>query len=390
MHHSVSEDEREFRQEVRSWLNENAPQEKVPPVGPEHRAFMLEWQRKKFEGGWAGLSWPSEYGGRGLSLLQQVIWYEEYVRADAPDEGCLFVGLNHGGPTLIHRGDDAQKSFHLPRILKGETIWCQGFSEPGAGSDLANIRTKGVIDGDSLVVDGQKIWTSYAHIADYQMLLVRTDPGSVRHRGLTWVINDLSLPGITIRPIENLFGGYEFCEVFYDNVRIPLANVVGEVNDGWSVTISTLSLERGASFMARQITLSKTVERLIELARTVRAPGGFGKAIDDTSISSRLAGLRAEVAALQAMTYMGVSRIIGGGMPGPEGTMVSLCFGELIQKVHRAAMDILGPQGLFYAEEGDDWTTDYLDSFARTIGGGTSEIRRNIIGERVLGLPRDR
>ena len=177
-----------FRSEVRTWISENKPREKTPPVGPAQRDFLLAWQRKQFEGGWAGIAWPTEFGGRGLSLVQQLIWYEEYARLEAPSIGCLFVGLNHGGPTLISRGRSAQKAFHLPRILRGEVIWCQGFSEQGAGSDLASLRTRADVDGDHLVINGQKIWTSFTHLADDQELLVRSEPNSTRHAGLTWVI----------------------------------------------------------------------------------------------------------------------------------------------------------------------------------------------------------
>ena len=389
MEYSISKEDREFREQARAWLETNVPKEHQPAVGPEEVAYLKAWQRRLFDGGWAGIAWPKEYGGRGLSLVQQVIWYEEYARADAPDASCLFVGLNHGGPTLIVRGNDEQKSFHLPRILKGEVIWCQGFSEPGAGSDLAGLRTRGEIDGDWLVVNGQKIWTSFAQFADYQELLVRTDPAMSRHRGITWIICDMKLPGITVRPIESIDGEYHNCEVFYDNVRIPLKNVVGTLNDGWRVALSTLSFERGTAFMESQLRLAAVLERVIELARRTVGPSGK-PLIKDDEFATRLGRLRGEVAALRALTYMSASRGVRQEMPGPEGTYLALMFGDLKQAVARCAMEILGPLGFERPAKLDprDWVHAYLRSYAITIGGGTSEIRKNIIGERVLGLPR--
>jgi alkylation response protein AidB-like acyl-CoA dehydrogenase len=377
-----------FREEVRTWLEENVPREPTPIPLPEQKEFLLAWQRKQFDAGWAGIAWPADYGGRGLSLVRQLIWYEEYVRANAPPTGCLFVGLNHGGPTLIVRGSEAQKSLHLPQILRGDVIWCQGFSEPGSGSDLASLRTSAVIDGDHLVVNGQKIWTSFGNIAEYQELVVRTDPQSKRHHGLTWTICDMRTPGITIRPIETIAGERHFCEVFYDDVRIPLTDVVGGIGNGWSVALSTLSFERGTAFMAHQLELSRTVEGLIDVAR--RIPGVNGKpAIQDDAVAARLGELRADVASMRAMTYMSVSRGLRQETPGPEGTMLALYFAVTSQKVQRAVMEVLGARGLQRGGEWDEWVRHYLVSFSHTIAGGTGEIRRNIIGERVLGLPRD-
>jgi len=377
-----------FREEVHAWLTENAPR-KPRPVDPKAaREHDLAWQRTQFEGGWAGVSWPAEYGGRGLSLLQQVIWHEEYARARAPHIGCCFVGINHAGPTLIARASDEQKAFHLPKILGGEVVWCQGFSEPSAGSDLASLKTRAVVDGDHLVVNGQKIWTSYADVADYQELLVRTDPDAAKHRGITWVIADMRAPGIEIRPIRTMDGRAEFCEVFYDNVRIPLANVVGKMNDGWSVAMSTLGFERGTGFMAEQIAMAREVDELVDLARKSPSPSGHGMAIDDGEIAWRLAKLRAEVASLRAMTLVSVSRAKRSSVPGPEGSMIKIFLADRRQQLARLAMDILGPDALVM--EPESLPRSYLRAFAATMGGGTSEIQRNIVGERVLGLPKDR
>ncbi len=380
--------ERAFRAEVRAWLRDNIPRERRPPDGPPMRAFDLDWQRRQHDGGWAGLAWPKEHGGRGASLVEQLIWFEECARMGAPQLGCLTIALNHGGPTLIAKGTEAQKAFHLPKILRGEVVWCQGFSEPGSGSDLASLRTRAVIDGEHLVVTGQKIWTSHAHLADYQELLVRTDPAAPKHKGITWVICDMQAPGITVRPIRSMAGHHHFCEVFYDEVRIPLANVVGAVNDGWRVAMSTLSFERGTGYVAKQLELSRLIEELIALARETPGPNGRASLLDDDAVAGELAVLQAEVAALRAMSYTAMSRCLREPVPGPEGSIVALFYGELAKRVHGMAMRILGPRGLERSDATEAFVGSYLHAYHETIAGGTSEIRRNIIGERVLGLPR--
>jgi alkylation response protein AidB-like acyl-CoA dehydrogenase len=242
------------------------------------------------------------------------------------------------------------------------------------------------VDGDDLVVNGQKIWTSFADVADYQELLVRTNTEVPKHRGLTWVICDMSSPGIEVRPIRTMDGGQEFCEVYYDDVRVPLANVVGGIDRGWSVAIATLSFERGTAFMLNQVQLADTLERLIDVARSGQ---GGRPPLDDEEIARDLAELRAEVAALKALTYMSVSRNMRSEMPGPEGSMLKLQWAELNKRVHRLAVEIIGPDALgIDGEVGAEWTHGFLQSFSGSIGGGTSEIMRNIIAERVLGLPR--
>ncbi len=364
----LTADELAFRDEVRTWLRENVPREPRPTDGPEMRPYDLAWQAKQYEGGWAGISWPRAYGGRGLSLVQQMIWHEEYALAGAPYIGTCFVGINHAGPTLIARADEDQKSFHLPKILRGEVVWCQGFSEPDAGSDLASLQTRAEIDGDELVVTGQKIWTSYADDAEYQELLVRTNRDVPKHKGITWVICDMRLPGIDIRPIKTMAHTHHFCEVFYDEVRIPLANVVGDINDGWSVAMSTLSFERGTAFMAEQVEMSRTVEELIEVAAETTGPDGRRPAIDDDEIARRLAEARAEIAALRAMTYAGISRNARQAAPGPEGSIIRLYHGEANQRLYRLAMDILGLDGLHHVMVGrkGGWSGTYLRVFAST------------------------
>lgn len=381
-------EENSFRAEVRDWLQTNVPKERRPFDGPEMLAFDKEWQRKQFDAGWAGISWPKEHGGAGLSLIQQLIWFEEYAHAGGPYLGCFFIGLSHAGPTIIALGTEEQKSFYLPRLLKGETPWCQGFSEPGAGSDLASLRCKAVVDGDHLVVNGQKIWTSLAQWSKYQELLVRTDADN-RYGGITWVIGDMELPGITIRPITGMHGAADFCEVFYDDVRIPLKNVVGQVNGGWGVAMATLGFERGTAALGEQIEMGHVVEQLIDVAKVRPGADGIRPAIKDGEFAARLAMLRAEVAALRAMSYASISRAQRNFTPGVEGSIIALYNTETIQKIYRLAFDLMGPLALDLDSSDHDWTTRYLLSIMQTIAGGTAEIRRNIIGERLLGLPRN-
>ena len=381
----------EFRDEVRTWLEENRPRDPRPVHDrPAMREYDLAWQRKQAADGWAGISWPTEYGGRGASLIQALIWFEEYGRQGLPGIDACFVGQSHAAPTLMANATAEQKGFHLPKILAGEVIWCQGFSEPDAGSDLASLQTKAEIDGDQLVVTGQKIWTSFADVADWQELLVRTDRDAPKHKGITWVICDMKAPGIEIREIETMDEEHEFCEVFYDEVRIPLSSVVGQVNDGWRVAMSTLSFERGTAFTANQVRLAKVVEDLIEFARRHVGPDGRRPAIDDDEIARRLSQSRAEVAAMRAMTYAGISRSATQGTPGPEGSMIKLYYADLAQRIYVLAFDILGEDGLHFLNRWvpGGWSGSYLYSHAISIGGGTSEIQRNIIGDRVLGLPR--
>ena len=380
----ASEEADKFRDEVRTWLNANIPKEIRPKEGMPAREFDLHWQKTLCDHGWAGISWPKEYGGRGLSLIEQMVWHEEYSRARAPYLGSLFVATNHAGPTLIVQGTEEQKSFHLSKILKGESVWCQGFSEPGAGSDLASLRTKGEIDGNHLVVNGSKIWTTYGHVADYQELLIRTNPDLPRHKGLSWVICDMHLPGVTVRPIKALTGVGHFAEVFYDNVRIPLDQVVGEIDGGWKVAMTTLGFERGTATISHQMELTRTVEELIEVAKDI-----YGAKMDE-AFGARLATLRAEVAALRSLSALSLSRAARDTTPGAEGNIVALYFGELIRRVYHTALEVLGPRGLEHDTPNVEWAYEYLDVYKWGIGGGTLEIRRNAIGERVLGLPKSK
>ncbi len=374
-----------FREEARAWLHDNVIRERRPHSGEPMRAYDLAWQRKQFEGGWAGVSWPTEYGGRGLSLTRQLIWHEEYARADAPDNHLCFVALNHAGPTIIARGTEEQKRFHLPQILRGDVIWCQGFSEPNAGSDLASLRTHAHIDGDHLVINGSKIWTSHGHLSDWQELLVRTDTQAPKHKGISWVICDMKTPGITLRPIQIMTSPNQvhFTQCFYDDVRVPLGNIVGGMNDGWNVALSTLGFERGTAQVRDQIRYAFLVEKMIRKAQERLGPSA---ALSNDEIGARLAQLRADMAAARAMTYMVVSRA-QAGLNDSQSSLMRAMVGETQQRARRLAMDILGPYGLENPED-DDWVYFYLRSFSITIAAGTAQIQRNIIGERVLGLPR--
>ena len=368
---------RAFREEARTWLAEHIPAQPRPPHGPAGREFDSHWLRTQYDGGWAGIDWDPAHGGRGLSLLEQVVWYEELVRAKAPSAGCFSVAIAHAGPTLIMRADQAQKESYLPRILRGQTPWCQGFSEPSAGSDLASLRTRGEVDGDEIVITGQKVWTSYGDLSDYGELVVRTDPDAPKHKGLTWLIMDMHLPGVDIRPIKQIDRRAEFCEVFYDEVRVPLSNVVDRVNNGWSVAMSTLAAERGPGFLDHRLSQITDVDELIDIAR---AKG----LLRDDAFAERAADLRACAAAVRSMAYLQVTGTTKGATPGPETTCIRTYFVQMEQKVSDFAIDVLGADAL----EWNPWTKRWLNTFAAPIAGGTKDIQKNIIGERVLGLPR--
>jgi alkylation response protein AidB-like acyl-CoA dehydrogenase len=365
-----------FRQQARKWLDANVPSEPSPEDGPASREYVLAWQKAQASGGWAGLAWPKDVGGRGLSVLEQIVWFEEYARAGAPSPlNASFVGLNHAGPTLIACGSPEQKAFHLPKILAGDVIWCQGFSEPGAGSDLGSLKTRGRVEGNELVIDGQKLWSSFADVADWQELLIRTDPGAKTSGALSWVICPMSASGITVRPIRTMAGPRKYCEVFYDSVRVPLSNVVGGLNNGWATAMSTLSFERGTAALALLIGLTIKVEKLL-----ADCPH------DRPEMRVRLAQLRAEGASIRATTYR-FALNSENSVPDASGSIMRLAFAEFGQRVTAAAIDLYGldaPEVVGVAA----WGHDYLDAFSETIAGGAAEIQRNIIAERVLGLPK--
>lgn len=387
-----SDEDVDFRQRARLWLSQNVPDTVRPAHGPKAERFDRAWQRKLYDHGWAGVAWPKAYGGLGLTGLQQVIWFEELARARAPHHiNTTYVAMMHAGPTLIARGTEAQKAAHLEKILKGESLWCQGFSEPGAGSDLAALQTRGDVDGDHIVVNGAKMWTTDAMHADFQELLIRTTPGSQRHKGLTWLICDMKSPGVTIQPIRTMMNDEHVNMVFYDNVRIPIANVVGEVGGGWSTALSTLAFERGLGFIGDQLELYERVNRAIELAGRVRLDDGM-LAIDDSAIAQRLASIKADTLAIKAMTLADIAETDRTGVPGPKGSVMKL----MVTGTHKALSEVVGEMlGWEFMEfDGDrtnhPWTYEYLWSWVFSIAGGTSEIQREITADRLLDLPRAR
>ncbi len=387
-----SPEDQDFRARAREWLKDNIPRERRPAHGEASAQFDRDWQKKLFEHGWAGVNWPKEYGGLGLSAVQQVIWYEECARAGAPHYiNTTFVALMHAGPTIIACGTEGQKAFHLRRILSGESLWCQGFSEPNAGSDLASLKTTGVVDGDYLVVNGSKTWTTDGQHADFQELLIRTEPGSQRHKGLTWVICDMKTPGITVSPIKTMLNDEHVNTTFYDDVKIPLSNVVGELGGGWKTAMSTLSFERGTGFIGDQLALYERVNQAIALAGRTRLEDG-GLALDDAGIAGRLAMIKADTMAIRAMTFAQISEIEQSGGPGPKGSIMKLMVTGTSKALSQLVAEILGWEFMEYNDDRHDhpWTYEYMWGWVYTIAGGTSEIQREIIADQLLELPRAR
>jgi alkylation response protein AidB-like acyl-CoA dehydrogenase len=381
-----SEQEAAFRAELRSWLGENLSDDLRGHRGGAARfdgAAAREWSRKLHEAGYAGLTWPAEYGGGGRSPAYQAIFLEELARAEAPPHVNV-IGLGMAGPTIIAHGDAEQKSRYLERILSAEEIWCQGFSEPGAGSDLAAVRTSARLDDDRFVIDGQKVWSSFAHLADYCILLTRSDPASTRHEGLTYVIVDMHVPGVEVRPLRQITGEAEFNEIFFESVDVPVTNVLGEIGRGWQVAMTTLLHERGTLGFALQAQLEVSVRRLIELARDRDATPLQRDAIAREWI---------ELQALRHTNYRSLAQLEKTGIPGPEGSIAKLVWSEANQRLTKLALDLLGGDasraggGAPYAGW---WQHQQLRSRGNTIEAGTSEILRNIVAERVLGLPRSR
>ncbi len=389
-----SESDETFRKALRAWLSEAVPAHGDPPPindWPARRAYDTGWQKKLFDAGYAGINWPREYGGRDASLSEQLVYYEEIARLNAPYVGVNFVGMLHGGPTIITEGTPAQKERHLPYILDGSQVWCQGFSEPGAGSDLASLSTRAERDGDDYVVNGHKVWCSFAQAADYCELLVRTDPDVPKHRGITWLIMPMDAEGIEIRPLPTLAGEGEFSEVFLEDVRIPVENRVGEENDGWRVTNVTLRFERGTAFASDMISLQQFVATLIDVAKKVTRHDA--RAWDDTALRREIGHVSADLDALWAMVKLSVCESSQTGVPGLGGSAIKLFYTELYQRIGDLSMRLLGranlarddvaslPNGLILQR--------VLQSISLTIAAGTSQIQRNIIAERILGLPRD-
>jgi alkylation response protein AidB-like acyl-CoA dehydrogenase len=388
--------EEKFRDECQVWLDAHVPREWHAPAfrealtASDEIAFLKAWQRTLYDGGWVGLTWPQEYGGRSATLMEQVIFNREMAHAKAPPL-INVLGLIVAGPTITVHGTEEQKRHYLPKILNAEEIWCQGFSEPNSGSDLASLSTRAILDGDEFVVNGQKIWTSYGHLAQQCLILVRTDEHVPKHQGLSALIVDMQRPGVTAKPLRQITGDAEFNEIFFDNVRVPRANLLGAINDGWNVAITILMFERLNTASLLEIQTKIALDALIETARRTLRNGR--PATEDPIIRQKLAQVYIEVEILRLSTYRSITRVQRGERPGPEGSIDKLFWSETTQHLFEVAMEILGPQGQLVpgstrAIDSGYWPYQFLRSRADTIAGGTSEILRNIIGERVLGLPR--
>jgi alkylation response protein AidB-like acyl-CoA dehydrogenase len=381
--------ELQFRDELRAWLKLNLPKKSSHTVRTSESTaayyqFLKDWQRKLYDGGYTGIAWPKEFGGRGATFIEQAIFQEELALADAPE---LFgtIGLSLVGPTIIAMGTNEQKKRYPPKMLSGEEIWCQGFSEPNAGSDLASLETKGVRDGDHYVVNGQKIWTSYAHMADCCMLVVRTDTAAPKHKGLTCLLVDMKSPGISVRPLKMMSGDSAFNEMFFSNVRVPTSCVLGKVNDGWNVALTALSNERANLGIGLYVAFKRNFDALVSQARKLR----LGKTvIEDPVIRQKLAQAFVELEVFRLNTTRALSNLAKRGAPGPEGSIQKLYWSELNQRNAQIAMEVLGPYAQLTDFDGGRWTYNYLRSRGNTIEAGTSEVQRNIIAQRVLGLPR--
>ena len=386
-------EEAKFRSELRAWFESNLPEgwrERGPERGRTEEEISREWSKRLYDAGYAGLTWPKEFGGRGAPYTHQAIFLEESARAETPDHIGV-IGLGMAGPTIIAHGTDEQKNAHLGKILSGEEVWCQGFSEPGSGSDLASLRTKAEVDGDDYVVNGQKVWSSFAHIADYCILLVRTDAQAAKHAGITYLLVDMHSPGVEVRPLKQITGDPEFNEIFFSDVRVPRKNILGNENEGWKVAMTTLLHERGTLGFALTARLEVLMRKILVLAKETKSNGSV--AADDPLLRDRLARQWVELQALKFTNYRALTSLVKTGIPGPEGSIAKLHWSESNQRLTKLALEILGPASQLDGDEGvweGFWQYQQLRSRGNTIEAGTSEVLRNIISERVLGLPRSR
>jgi alkylation response protein AidB-like acyl-CoA dehydrogenase len=393
MDFSYSQEEEAFRDKIKQWLAVNMKE--LPDwwlqedlAGPERGSeefvdFSKWWHRKLYDAGFVGITWPKEYGGQGGTVMEQVIFYEEIAKHRAPGPTNIH-GIGWCGPAIMAVGTEEQKKRYPPKILSAEEIWCTFYSEPEAGSDMANVQTTAVVDGDHWVVNGQKVWNSGAHEADWGVLLVKTDQEARKHRALTYMFVDLKTPGIDVRPLPTISGSAEFNETFFDNVRIPLDQVIGEVNMGWYVAASALEFERSGSGNA--IAREKMVMDVIQLAKDMGRN-------NDPVIRQRLAQLYVETSLLKYMAFRGITYELREGRPGSQGAIASLFGTEFGQRLQEMAVDLQGPYGRLmrnskHAISHGDWQTAFLTSRGSSIATGTVEIKRNIIAQRVLGLPR--
>jgi alkylation response protein AidB-like acyl-CoA dehydrogenase len=395
---NYSPEDQAYRQQVRQWFEENLPKEPIRTL-EERRA----WHRKLYEAGFIGMGWPKEYGGAERRPMEQAIVGEEMARVNAP-AGVGGLGISIVGPTIIHHGTEEQKQRYVKKILTGEEIWCQLYSEPNSGSDLASLQCRADIDGDEFVINGQKIWTSGAQHSDWGLMLARTDRTAPKHQGISCILIDMRQPGIEVRPLKQISGSSEFCEVFFTNVRVPADNLIGELNTGWQIAQTTLGYERGGNTLSRVSRLQEQYTRLLDVANTLRRDGT--RAIDDPLIRQRLGEIYAEIEVLRYASLRILSRLEKGQRPGPEASIAKLHYSELDKRVQEIILDILGPYGQQLANLPDDmrltqagfgmrddeegsWALPFVWARAGTIYAGSSQIQKNILGERVLGLPKE-
>lgn len=388
-----------FRRDVREWCAEHVPKQwretQRGVESDEHVAFQRWWHHELRDAGYLAPHWPAEWGGGGYDLARQVVLFEELARADVPRLGLYQVALYNAGPGILHAGSNEQKRRFLPGILDGD-VWCQGFSEPNAGSDLASLRTRAERDGDSYVVNGQKVWTSAARVADWCILLARTDPSAPKRKGITYLVVDMHSPGVEVRPIRQATGAAEFCETFLTDVVVPVENRLGPENQGWQVAQGTLASERSAVIV-------ELVERLRRNGRDAILADVAGwvledgtPALEDPGVQEELAAVYAEVEIVRLLVNRMVTNLIRRGGVGPEASVTKIFYSEILQRMMDLAARLEGLPGqtarpllLPGGWETGNWLLDYVNSFGWTIGGGTNEILRNMVGERVLGLPRD-
>src|SRR6266699_3191064 len=381
MDFDLGEAEKAFRDEVRAWLKANAPKDDSAESDTKKLVENRRaWQKKLYEAGYVGLTWPKEYGGRGGDFMDQLIFNDEMILAKAPDP-INVIGLGMGGPVVIAHGTEEQKQRYLAPLLSGDEIWCQGFSEPNAGSDLSGLQTKAEDKGDHYLVNGQKVWTTLAHVAKWCMLLTRERKETNPRDGLTYLLVDMESPGVEVRPLVQITGDAEFNEIFFKDVKVPKSQILGEAGEGWAVAMTTLLHERGTLGRALATRAQITAAELAEHAR------GLGRG-SDPLVRQKIARFTIEARALQLNGYRAVTAMKRNGVPGPEGSILKLMWSELNQRMTESAVDIAGPAG--QVDDGDGWKYKFLRSRANTIEAGTSEVLRNILAERVLGLPRSR
>jgi alkylation response protein AidB-like acyl-CoA dehydrogenase len=382
-----SESDEQYRRQVRGWLKENAADFAAMAKAKDPVQAARDWQLKMYEAGYVGLTWPESCGGQEATLTQQVVLSQELAHGKIPHL-INTIALTTLGPTLIQHGTERQRQRFLPKILSAEEIWCQGFSEPGAGSDLPSLKTKAVLEGDEFIVNGQKVWTSLAPIADWCFLLVRTDPEAPKREGITYLLCDMKTPGVTVQPLRNAGGGFHFSEVFFDEVRIPRENCVGEINGGWKIARSTLEHER--SGLSGIIALEGNLARQRQMAADIRV--GNKTALDKDSARQKLAQYWIEIEGLRHLGYRALSDQIAGRQPGASASVGKLFGSKLRQKIANTSLELAGPltpvaKKSPYVIERGRLHAGYFDALGYSIGGGTSEIMHNTIAERILGLP---